>query len=45
MSSDPVVLSAIVGASVSFLIVVLFNFVRESLRHKRARARRHEIWE
>jgi hypothetical protein len=45
MTSDPIVLAAIVGASVSFLLVVLFNFVRESLRQKREASRRHEIWE
>jgi len=45
MTSDPIVLSAIVGASVSFLLVAFLNFVRESLRQKREASRRLEIWE
>jgi hypothetical protein len=46
---SPIVLAVIVSASVSFLVVVLFNLVRESLRLKRMaahhRSRRNEFWE
>jgi hypothetical protein len=45
MANGPFVLSAIVGASVSFLLVVLFNFARESLRERHKASRRHEFWE
>ncbi len=45
MTSDPIILSAIIGASVSFPLVAILNFVKESLRQKRPASRRHEIWE
>jgi hypothetical protein len=49
ISGEPIVLSAIVGASVSFLVVVLSNLIRESFRQRREaserRARGYEIWE
>jgi hypothetical protein len=47
MSSDPVVLSAIVGAGSSLLVVTIFNLVREA--HRRVsignRSRKDEVWE
>jgi hypothetical protein len=48
MPSDPIVLSAIVGASFSLVVVALFNFVREA--HRRVsttgqRSRKDEVWE
>ena len=46
MASDPVVLSAIVGASVSLVVVVLFNLLREARRRSSMgdRSREH-VWE
>ena len=47
MPSDPIVLSAIVGASASFLVVALFNLVREVHRRMSMvhRSRKDEVWE
>jgi hypothetical protein len=45
MANDPIVLSAIVGASTSFVLAALFNFIRESLRQRREASRKPEIWE
>ena len=45
MVNDPIVVSAIVGASTSFVLVVLFNLVRESFLQRRAAARKPEIWD
>ena len=47
--TTPIVLSALVGASVSFLVTVLFNSLRGSRSNKRSatvyRARKEEVWE
>ncbi|MGA8743787.1 MAG: hypothetical protein WB561_21520 [Terracidiphilus sp.] len=47
MTSDPIVLSAIVGASFSFLAVGLFNLAREAHRRisEGQRSRKDEAWE
>ncbi len=45
MANDPIMLSAIVGASTSFVLVVLFNLVKESVIQRRAAARKPEIWD
>jgi hypothetical protein len=47
MTSDPIVLSAIVGASLSLLVVALFNLAREAHRRMSAghRSRKNEVWE
>lgn len=45
MVNDPILLSAIVGACTSFVLVVLFNLVRESVHQRREAARKPEIWD
>ncbi len=47
MTSDPIVLSAIVGASSSLLVVALFNLAREAHRRmsEGQRSRKDEVWE
>ena len=45
MANDPIMLSAIVGACTSFVLVVLFNLVRESVHQRREAARKPEIWD
>jgi hypothetical protein len=42
---DQMVLSAIVGASASFVMMMIFNIFREQLRRKREMSRRDEVWE
>jgi hypothetical protein len=47
--TTPIVLSALAGASVSFLATVLFNSLRDSKSDRRGtteyRARKEEVWE
>jgi hypothetical protein len=45
MVNDPIVISAIVGASASFVLIVLFNLAKESFLQRRAAARKPEIWD
>jgi hypothetical protein len=45
MMTFPVLLSAIVGGSVSFLVAVLFNTYRDRRNRKRAASESDAIWE
>jgi hypothetical protein len=46
MINGPIVVSAIAGSGVSFLLVAIFNLVREAHRRSAGqRSRRVEIWE
>lgn len=40
-----ILLSAVVGGSVSFLVVVFANFYRETRSRKRSVAETHRIWD
>ncbi len=43
--TTPILLSAIVGGGVSFLVVVLANFYRETRSRKRSIAESRRIWD
>jgi hypothetical protein len=43
--TTPILLSAIVGGSVSFLVVLLANFYLETRNRKRSVAESHRIWD
>jgi hypothetical protein len=41
----PIVLSAVIGGSVSFLVAVLVNFYRDTRNQKRSVSESNKIWE
>ena len=43
--TTPIVLSAIVGGGVSFLVVVLANFYRETRGRRRSVSKAQRIWD
>lgn len=41
----PIILSAVVGGSVSFFVAVFINFYRDARNRKRSVSDSHRIWE
>jgi hypothetical protein len=43
--AGPILLSALVGGGVSFLVTMMFNAYQKARGHKRGASRSNEIWE